>query len=342
MTSGKVQMLRQVVARTPAPAILRRTQRGLRVVLYHHLAHDCSYTRQIDVSTSPDLFEAHIGKLVKDYDIVGLDDVLAGDLPRRPLLVTFDDAYRSVLEVGAPILASHGIRPVFFVSTAPVFEGEILLDNLLSHAETEEPRLLAEVAGVPRGTSTADILRGLLPDRTSAQRQELKGRLAEALGGSAKDWCERSGLYLKPEELTVLADRYQFSFGGHTRTHVHVRGLAQEELQSELTGPIQQLAGAVGQAVRVFSFPFGDLRDGTADALTHMQAAGVERVFYVHSRVNPASSNQFLYRSSVGSMQASELASEMEVMALCRRVVAGVRKNHPLVLTGDLPMEGES
>jgi len=41
-------------------------------------------------------------------------------LPPRPVLITFDDGYRSVLRLGAPILAAHGLPAVVFVCTGPM------------------------------------------------------------------------------------------------------------------------------------------------------------------------------------------------------------------------------
>ena len=246
MGSGRIGMLRKVVSRTPIPSVVKRTQSGLRIVLYHHIGEDCSYTRQIGVSTTPEMFEAHVRRLVKEYDLVTLEDVRSGVLPRRPLLVTFDDAYRSVLDVAAPIMADHGIQPVFFVSTGPIFDGEALLDNLLSFAETESPEVLADVLGVPQGTSSNHVLRGIVPDWSSQRRQALRDRLATALGASAREWGTRSGLYLTPEDLKVLVDRFNFTLGCHTRTHVHVRGLEASEFEDELTKPMHQLEELTG------------------------------------------------------------------------------------------------
>ena len=69
-----------------------RARQPLRVVLYHHVTdYPSSLVDQLALSTPPDFFEAHVRKLARDYEVVSLDAVLSGVLPRRALLITFDD-----------------------------------------------------------------------------------------------------------------------------------------------------------------------------------------------------------------------------------------------------------
>ena len=42
------------------------------------------------------------------------------ELPRRPVLMTFDDGYRSVFELARPILLQHNIPATMFVCSEPI------------------------------------------------------------------------------------------------------------------------------------------------------------------------------------------------------------------------------
>ena len=57
-------------------------------------------------------------KMARDYEIVGLDAVLSGNLPRRSLLITFDDGYRSFVDIALPVLRRLGLPSVLFVTGA--------------------------------------------------------------------------------------------------------------------------------------------------------------------------------------------------------------------------------
>ncbi|HEY1634564.1 MAG TPA: polysaccharide deacetylase family protein [Acidimicrobiales bacterium] len=49
------------------------------------------------------------------YEAVTFDTLRADRRPRRPIVLTFDDGYRSFLEVAAPLLEERGMRAVLFV-----------------------------------------------------------------------------------------------------------------------------------------------------------------------------------------------------------------------------------
>ncbi len=64
-------------------------------------------------------------------DPITLDDwreAAAGrtPLPPRPVLITFDDGYRSVARIGAPILAAHKLPAVVFVCSDPIANRRLL------------------------------------------------------------------------------------------------------------------------------------------------------------------------------------------------------------------------
>src|SRR5215470_13508145 len=106
----------------------------LRAVLYHHVTdHPSPLVDQLGVSTRPDVFEAHLCKLARNYEVVSLNTVLSGEMPRRALLITFDDGYRSVAEIALPILRRLGLPSVFFITGECLDRDSLPLDNILSH-----------------------------------------------------------------------------------------------------------------------------------------------------------------------------------------------------------------
>ena len=108
--------------------ILRLTFPGVLVLCYHGLR---SSSWRSDEKAFPDLhmdqetFEDHCAVLSRTCHPVDLTawrrarDGGAG-LPARPVLVTFDDGYRSVFEIARPILKRHSIPAAVFVSTQAV------------------------------------------------------------------------------------------------------------------------------------------------------------------------------------------------------------------------------
>jgi peptidoglycan/xylan/chitin deacetylase (PgdA/CDA1 family) len=77
------------------------------------------------LAVTPDAFEHQICRLVRrGYRGVTFTDAVMGETDGRVLAVTFDDAYRSVLEVAAPVLAHLGVPATVYVPTRWVGAGE--------------------------------------------------------------------------------------------------------------------------------------------------------------------------------------------------------------------------
>lgn len=299
-------------------------------MLYHHVGDDLPCTARLGVSIRPEAFERHVKLLVREYQPVSLRQVLDGDLPERPLLVTFDDCYRSVLDVAAPILRSHGVPATLFLTTGPVFGGGALLDHVASLADHETrgdiARLLdrTPLAGRAEVRTAGDLLLGAAPRLTAARRRELAEALADRLGTTPGEIARDSGLFLRPGDLPRLAD-LGFEFGGHTESHVHVRALAAEEFVPELVDPARRIAAATGRPVEAFSYPFGSAVDHTAAAATVLESAGCRLSFLVEGATNAREAGPVLYRSSVAKMEAPEAILELELLARVR----GLRKGPP-------------
>ena len=100
----------------------------VRILTYHHVAeHDDAYPYDPDVAdATPAQFRRQMEMLARYGTPIGIDDLLRaveGDpLPKNPVMVTFDDGYRSCHDVALPILRAVGLRATFFVSTSFVSE----------------------------------------------------------------------------------------------------------------------------------------------------------------------------------------------------------------------------
>ncbi len=92
----------------------------LRILAYHAIADLREDPVLSEYGVPPSLFAAQLDDLVAHgWDFVDLDAVLTalageGGLPRRAVLVSFDDAYADLRDVAAPLLAERDIRAVVF------------------------------------------------------------------------------------------------------------------------------------------------------------------------------------------------------------------------------------
>ncbi|MGX6605274.1 glycosyltransferase [Micromonosporaceae bacterium Da 78-11] len=124
---------------------------GVRILAYHAI-EEVDDPRIAQYSVSPALFEEQIDALLDaGHTFIGTDDLLAHlegrPLPPRSVLLTFDDAYESLLTNAAPILERRGI-----VGVACVVADEIGGHNAWDAATgaTQLPLMTAEQLTVLR------------------------------------------------------------------------------------------------------------------------------------------------------------------------------------------------
>ena len=91
---------------------------SLRVLMYHKVTADAPNT----VFVAPESFAAQQAYLRDNYTVISLDELEAHiesgrELPKRAVLITFDDGYLNNLEIAMPVLADYGHRAVLFVPT---------------------------------------------------------------------------------------------------------------------------------------------------------------------------------------------------------------------------------
>ncbi len=308
--------------RRPAAGLRRALPQGLRVVLYHHLAkRSTELADPLHVNTAPALFEAHIQRLVRDYDIVDLETVLSGRLPRRALLITFDDGYRSVLDVGLPILARHGLPSVFFVSRTFLDPTSLPLDNLLCGlASRIGVEALAEaVLDHPTRARTVEQLIELITRLPYARRSRLGEELAERFCVDVSRTRAESGLFLDLCELQRLAE-LGCEVANHTRSHIRCRSIVDEAVgMVELVQHQQDLQHWAGAQVRAFAYPYGSRGDATPLVERLLAESGHEASFLVESRPNrEGHAGRPWNRVSLHHHPTSRLLAELELLPQLR------------------------
>ena len=259
-------------------------------VSYHHFERaPSSYTKHLGVSTSPEALARHLTYFKRHYTPIALDQMLAGDLPPNPLLLTIDDAYRSVIDIAAPMLAEHRVPALLTTNPGVVAGGFAPIDNVLSLAMDElGPTGLGIAAGLadPWSCTIRRIVREVLPTLDLGRREELKQRLLRLLGVREADLVERMGLFLDPNQLSRLVHEYGFAIGNHTVSHTTLRPLSPDEARFEIEEGKRQLEQMTGTKIRAFSFPYGSRHDATPVALDSLRASGHEAIFLVQRRTN--------------------------------------------------------
>jgi len=319
---------------------------SLRCVVFHNIsAEESPFTTGMNVSTTPAKFEAALRFLTTYYHPVCLEDVLTSSdsapLPARAVLVSFDDAYASVVEIAAPLCQKFGVPAVFFVNAGFLDNRCLAPDNLVCY--------VANVLGMPTVNAAARAVRGadypelrslpdvfgrFFPSLKLAERRAFLEALGKLGGIDERRLASEAALYLTSSQLRTLTG-FDFEIGNHTYTHVHCRALSSEDFVEEIDRNKAMLEAASGAKVRSFSQPYGSSRDLTYELACHLRQSGHEAAFLGESVANPQGANPFhLDRISAHAESDNALFFEIEVLPRLRAERNRISHKNGLVRAG--------
>jgi peptidoglycan/xylan/chitin deacetylase (PgdA/CDA1 family) len=212
-----------------------------------------------DLHVVAETFEAHcrmIAETCHPIDLTAFSDArLKGrELPERPVLVTFDDGYRSVFELARPILLRYRIPAAVFVCSDPVRHQRLFWFDAVARA---------------RGSDAFATIR--------AQSEAIWRKVS-----SEHDTPAGVAPHLSPmTELQVrqLADE-GFSIGVHTASHAPLGKIPPDVQRYELESCRSALESWTGQRIDAVAYPFGAPReDYTEETVAIAASLGFEAGF---------------------------------------------------------------
>jgi peptidoglycan/xylan/chitin deacetylase (PgdA/CDA1 family) len=248
----------------------------------------------------------------------------------KPIVaLTFDDGYEDNFAAAAPILEERGVRGTFFATVGPIAERRILWFDraaiLWGHA-AREPLRRAFAERAPDGARALrfpedlpgwiELLRRVPDDA----RADLLGTLEEAAAPLPAEAA--SGYRLMTVENLVELARRGHEVASHTLSHPFLTGLDPARLRAELSDSRRTLAGWLGQDVRGFCYPAGDV---DARVVREVREAGYHYACTTEEGPNaPGRDPHTLRRNDITSHRVTRTALEHDPIGF-RMEVSGLR-----------------
>lgn len=275
----------------------------LTVLTYHRLSQKGHTTVDDGVATPSAAFERQLQMLTESFDLVGVEDlrrfVRGAQLPRSPLMITFDDGYRDNHDVALPLLTKYGARAVFFVATDYVERRRLFWWDRICHVLKTSQRTVLDL----RYPRPMRLLLGPDPEvRARAIAEALRvvkehfaldlDRYLEELGAAAdvdiSPELERRMVdeHLMTWEHVRALRRAGMDVQSHTHTHRVVETLPLPVLIAEMDRSRALLESVLGEPVRAVSYPVGRAVGYSAAVRQVVRGAGYELAFSNRAGVN--------------------------------------------------------
>lgn len=264
------------------------------LILGYHRVADVDYD-PYGVNVRPSHFAGQMAALCRDAQPISLaqlrEGLQTGQLPRRAVVVTFDDGYVDMLYQVRPVLTQYEIPAAVFVVAGQLGQ-ELWWDKLARLILTPAvlpDTLRLEINGHWLTWSLYDPPTSPLTKQITPRRRLLQMLYQELLAqpeahaatlSELRAWSSatspnpndtEAGRVMSGEELVTLARSGLIEVGSHTMTHTPLTTLPVEAQAAEIGQSKVALEKAIGKPVVSFSYPHGAV---TAVAPHLVQEAG--------------------------------------------------------------------
>lgn len=249
--------------------ILEKITRTHFIIPYYHIVNndEVLHVKHLYDYKNIDQFISDLDFLIKNYVPVTLNDVLdfiKNDrfLPERSFLLTFDDGFREMYDVVAPILLKKGIPATFFVNSAFLDNKELFyqhkasilaecFQHKISDKLTEEVRKLLKNNELDCNDIPSSIL------SIKYQKKNLLEDVAKIIDIDFNDYLSESQPYLTSDQIESMI-KNGFTIGAHSIDHPLYSSLSLRDQLHQTIESVKQIRSRFCLDYGAFAFPHSD------------------------------------------------------------------------------------
>jgi peptidoglycan/xylan/chitin deacetylase (PgdA/CDA1 family) len=214
-------------------------------------------------------FKADLEFFLKSYRPVSVQDVInhldgVSQLPKRCFLPTFDDGFREVHDVIAPLLQSKGVPAGFYLIANAIDNCELCYPQKKSlliraveaqsgTAAEKETSVILQRENI-RGTSMASQIAGI-----HYRQQGILDELAGVLGCDFPAYVRSVRPYMTAKQVGELRG-IGFAIGAHSLDHPIYSDLSLDEQLYQTKQSMHLLSLRFGYKCETFAFPYRDVK----------------------------------------------------------------------------------
>lgn len=212
-------------------------------------------------------FKADLEFFLRFYKPISLQDVIrhlegGRRLPKRGFLPTFDDGFREIYDVVAPILLSKGVPAVFFLITSAIDNHELCYPqkkSLLIHAlrSQGDPNVKREVS---RLLTEAGVNGSDLPSRIRSiyyRKRQVLDDIGCVLRCHFAAYVDSVQPYLTSDQIRDLIEK-GFDIGAHSIDHPLYSELNLVEQLIQTRESMRWISDNYQYECQAFAFPYRD------------------------------------------------------------------------------------
>jgi len=250
--------------------ILRKRAKVNPLIINYHIVsdNDLPYINQLYKYRSVERFIEDIDFFISEFQLIGLNELLKSIegntvLPQNAAILTFDDGFKEIYEVIAPILLEKKITATFFLTSDFIDNKSLNHDNkqslVINHLNKQNNfeinRQVVQILdkqGIPGDDYGERILN--IPYLKCFVVDEIASLLDLDFGQLLRN----DPIYVTSVQIMQLLD-WGFTIGGHSKDHARFDELSVDDQIDQTLTSVNDLVEKFSLPYRVFAFPYTDM-----------------------------------------------------------------------------------
>jgi len=242
------------------------TKSQVAILTYHRI---CPKKDNWQDSIEPHTFEQQMGYFCKKYEILSLAEltkhiVQKRRLPRKAIIITFDDGYMDNYLNAYPILVKYHIPATIFLTTGHISSDNLFWWDKLCYIiqKTNKRKLNLEEFGeyslqsVEERNNTTKIITNKLIHFSENRKNLLIEKLAQIASVDIPSGLAKQ-LYLSWAVVKQMSSD-GIDFGAHTVNHPHLTNISFDQVRWETIKSKKDIERELEKEVSAFSYPYGN------------------------------------------------------------------------------------
>lgn len=266
----KQKTISSVLSKIPLTIVGKLIQINF-IIVYYHVVSNSKVPHIIHLYDYKNInqFENDMEVLLKNFSPINLFELIKHlkndiELPKKAFLLTFDDGFREMYDIVAPILLRKGIPATFFVNSDFIDNKRLCYLNEASilvwsfqktgsfKLEEKIKKLLSE-----NGIISNDIKSGVLSIKY--HQKDLITEIAKLMNIDFSEYLLKNEPYLSSDQINkLIADG--FTIGAHSIDHPLYSELSLKDQLHQTTESIRYIREKFCLSYGAFAFPHSDNR----------------------------------------------------------------------------------
>jgi hypothetical protein len=269
-TTNKHRIGSYLLSKIPMIILQQITKIGFIIPYYHMISEEeIQHVKNLYRYKNVKEFNDDLDFLLRYYSPIALQDLLNclkkdHGLPRNSFLLTFDDGFREMFDIVAPILIKKGIPAAFFVSSDFIdnrrlcyqHKISIIIESLKNSRSAHLERSIKHILEV-KGIKKDDLMRAVLA--IGFRQEQVINEISRIMDIDFESYLLQVKPYLTSCQIRKMIED-GFAIGGHSVDHPYYFQLSVSEQLKQTIESVRFVREKFSLNYGAFAFPHTDWR----------------------------------------------------------------------------------